>query len=411
MNRDALLELLRERIGLDAGSLGARIVDDACSEARRSLQVADDAQLLQRMRADPAAFAAAAEHFLVGESWFFRADEQFDDLVRFARAQRDRRPLRILSLPCASGEEAHSAVIRLLEAGLAPAEIDVLGIDLSEPAVQRARAGRYRASALRGQAPLVPWMHPTDDGGFVIDDLVRQCVHFRTGNALDDAQLRGADRFDVVFCRNLLIYLDVAARQRLLGQLRALLAAPGLLLAGQAEVVSAMHDGFLPVPGGSPLSFRLRATGDDAPPGPPPPAARAPAGHPPAPERRAPATSAAATPAPSPTAPPAPVDVLAHARAHAAAGRLQEALASCTRWLDAHPADSEALFLLGLLQSALGHFDAADQAFTRVLYVDRDHADALAQRIGLAERFGRTAQARDLRARAARLRARQQAAP
>jgi chemotaxis protein methyltransferase WspC len=410
MSRDALLDLLRDRIGLDAGSLGERIVDDACAEARRTLNVADDAQLVQRMRADPSAFAAAAEHFLVGESWFFRANEQFDDLVRFARANRDRRPLRILSLPCASGEEAHSAVIRLLEAGLAPAEIEVLGIDLSEPAVLRARAGRYRASALRGQAPVAPWMHPAGDGsgGFVVDDMVRQCIHFRVGNALDDAHLRGADRFDVVFCRNLLIYLDTAARKQLLGQLRALLAAPGLLLAGQAEVVSTMHGDFLPVPTGSPLSFRLRASEDAA----PTPVARVQAAVPVVINRRASAISAPiAKPAPAPAPPAPPVDVLAQARALADAGQLADALASCTRWLDVHPADSEALFLFGLLESALGHFDAADQAFTRVLYVDRDHADALAQRIGLAERFGRTDQARDLRARAARLRARQQVKP
>ncbi|MGH8028966.1 MAG: CheR family methyltransferase, partial [Arenimonas sp.] len=205
MSRAALLELLRERIGLDGESLGARIVDDACADARRTLSVADDTQLVLRMQRDPVAFAAAAEHFLVPESWFFRAGEQFDDLVRHAREQRDRRPLRVLSLPCASGEEAYSAVIRLLEAGLAPGEIDVLGIDLSETAIARARAGRYRTSALRGQALAEPWMEECT-GGFEVADVVRHCARFRVGNALDDTHLRGEDRFDIIFCRNLLIY-------------------------------------------------------------------------------------------------------------------------------------------------------------------------------------------------------------
>ena len=400
MSRDALLELLRDRIGLDAGSLGERIVDDACADARRALAVPDDTQLTQRMRADPAAFATAAEHFLVPESWFFRADEQFADVVRFARANRDRRPLRILSLPCASGEEAYSAVIRLLEAGLAPGEIDVLGVDLSAAAVARARAGRYRLSALRGQSLLAPWMHPGEDGGFRIDDLVRQCAHFRVGNALDEAHLRGEDSFDVVFCRNLLIYLDAKARQRLLDQLRRLMAEPGLLLAGQAEVVSSMHPGFVPMPAGSPLSFQVRVRVEE----PAPIAVRDPD---PVVARPPPRASIAGASAPARVPPTEPVDVVAHARALADAGQVTEALANCNRWLAHHPADSDALYLLGLLESALGHFDAADQAFTRVLYLDRDHGDALAQRIGLAERFGRAAQARDLRARAARLRERQ----
>jgi chemotaxis protein methyltransferase WspC len=402
MSRDALLELLRERIGLDGDSLGERILDDACAEARRTLLVADDAQLLQRMRSDPVAFAAAAEHFLVPESWFFRADDQFDDLLHYAREHRDRRPLRILSLPCASGEEAYSAVIRLLDAGLAPGEIDVLGVDLSEAAIARARLGRYRTSALRGRPLAEPWMHACD-GGFQVDDLVRQCVRFRVGNALDDLHLRDEDRFDVVFCRNLLIYLHGAARQRLLVQLHRLLAEPGLLLAGQAEVVSTMHGDFQPVPVGSPLSFRVR------------PRAEAPVAALPVPPRVAPAFAAIpaaparvvpATPPVRDDLAPAPADALAHARALADAGRLDEALAGCTRWLARHPADSEGFYLLGLLESARGHHEAADQAFTRVLYLDRDHGDALEQRIGLAERFGRAAQARDLRARATRLRER-----
>jgi chemotaxis protein methyltransferase WspC len=406
MSRAALLELLGERIGLDGESLGARILDDACADARRTLGVADDEQLLRRMRADPAAFAAAAEHFLVPESWFFRAAEQYDDLVRFAREHRDRRPLRVLSLPCASGEEAYSVVIRLLDAGLSPGDIDVLGIDLSEAAVGRARAGRYRTSALRGQPPVEPWLEPCD-GGFQVADAVRQCARFRVGNALHDAEPPGegaleAGGFDVNFSRNLLIYLHGGARQRLLARLRGLLAEPGLLLAGHAEVVSAMHADFQPMAAGSPLSFQVR-----------PRVAEAATARPVA-ANSAPATRPAPAPRVVPAPPPVaredvatPADVLAHLRALADAGRLDEALAGCTRWIARHPADSEALYLLGLVQSALGQHDAADQAFTRVLYLDRDHADALAQRIGLAERFGRADQARSLRARAARRRDRE----
>ena len=403
MSRAALLELLRERIGLDGESLGERIVDDACAEARRTLAVADDAQLLLRMQRDPAAFAAAAEHFLVPESWFFRAAEQYADLARFAREQRDRRPLRVLSLPCASGEEAYSAVIRLLEAGLAPGEIDVLGIDLSEAAIARARAGRYRTSALRGQALPEPWLQACADG-FQVADVVRQCARFRVGNALDEAHLRGEDRFDIVFCRNLLIYLHGSARQRLLAQLHGLLAEDGLLLAGQAEVVSTMHAEFVPVPVGSPLSFRRRARVEEPVAAPPPPPS-APAPRPATPRMRASDVPASALRDVAPDPPPA--DALAHARALADAGQLEAALAGCTRWLARHPTDSEGFYLLGLLESALGRHEAADQAFTRVLYLDRDHGDALAQRIGLAERAGRAAQARDLRARASRLRERQ----
>ena len=170
MSRASLLELLRQRIGLDGDSLGARIVDDACAEARRTLEVADDLQLLRRMQHDPVAFAAAAEHFLGPESWFFRAPEQFDDLVRFAREQRDRRPLRVLSLPCASGEEAYSAVIRLLEAGLAQ--------------TAPFRALRYFVSAGERMPPQIWTAWEAAGGHPILDGLgCSECVYMIIGNA------------------------------------------------------------------------------------------------------------------------------------------------------------------------------------------------------------------------------------
>jgi len=125
------------------------------------------------------------------------------------------------------------------------------------------------------------------------------------------------------------------------------------------------------------------------------------------------ATAANATPppkarvdAPTPVDAEAPRNGLAHARALADAGLLADAHVDVMRWLADHPVDAEAWYLLGLVESAGGRFDAADQAFVRVLYLDRDPEDALAQRIGLAERLGHRDQARELRARAARQRGR-----
>jgi chemotaxis protein methyltransferase WspC len=153
------------------------------------------------------------------------------------------------------------------------------------------------------------------------------------------------------------------------------------------------------------LSFRRRPRVEEPLAAPPPRQQPAPAAKPVASRTRATDVPAAALRDVAADAPP--TDALAHARALADAGQLEAALAGCTRWLAQHPADSEGFYLLGLLESALGRHEAADQAFTRVHYLDRDHGDALAQRIGLAERAGRAAQARDLRARATRLRERQ----
>jgi len=421
VSRADVLELMRTRLGLDASSLGERVLDDACAEARRSAGVGSDAELYQRLLMDGETFARCSEHFVVPESWFFRTREQFDDLVRFARDHlaHQQRPLRILSLPCAAGEEAYSAVIALLDAGLHGDQIDVLGIDISQEALSRAEAGHYRPNAMRGTVASSVWLHPAD-GGFRVDDAVRACARFRRGNALDPLLLHGDAAFDVVFCRNLLIYLHADARQRVVATLLEKLHVPGLILAGQAEVLSTLSDQLQPLEGGCPLSFVRRPatqparveTTDTA-------RARAaqaamPSGD--SPSSRLPSRSGLAnTTGPREASPTPSRDAhegsLAEAHRLANAGQTELARTRCLDWLRQHPADVEAHFLLGLLESASGNPEAADRAFTRVLYLDRDHADALHQRIGLAERRGARAQANELRARAVRLRAGKESSP
>ncbi len=439
MSRAAILELMRTRLGLDASSLGERVLDDACADARRSLGVRSDAELYHRVLVDSVAFAQCSECFVVPESWFFRTAEQFDDLVRFAREhlQRGHRPLRILSLPCAAGEEAYSAVITLLEAGFRPEQIDVLGIDVSHVTVARAQVGVFRQNALRGTSLVPIWMQVGEEG-FSVALAVRGCTRFRQGNALDPLLLHNEAPFDVIFCRNLLIYLHLDARQRVMTTLLGALQTPGLILAGQAEVLSSLSGQLQPLEGGCPLSFVRRAAAAVA-------AAdsvsrSADLDLPTARRRVEQAKSISAVEhgrskdsvtkfqvALRPEAKPAAngaaderantpdggqivgerdSNPLTEAHRLADAGHTGQARERCLQWLSKHPADVDAYFLLGLLESANGATDAADRAFTRVLYLDRNHLDALQQRIGLAQRRGANEQADELRARAARLRSR-----
>jgi len=395
VSRQSLLDLLHQRIGLDAASLGERVLDDAFAESRAMLGVADDEALYGKALTQPQAFAEIVERFVVPESWFFRAGDQYADLVRYASERRERRPLRLLSLPCASGEEAYSAVIALIESGIPAGDVDVLGIDVSQLAIERARAGAYRNNALRGQQMPDIWLHPRV-GGFTIDEGIRQRARFRVGNALDPALFDPSEQFDVVFCRNLLIYLHPLARAKLLKSLLAALAPGGLLLAGQAETLNAFSDQLQPYQGGCPLSYIRESA--------------------PAPEiaNKTPVTMwppmsqsmptvksppAAAEKNSAPVAEPSP-------QALADAGRLEEARTACERQLARHPEDIETLFLLGLIQSARGDLAAADEAFSRVCYLDRNHIPAMERRIPLAERQGRAELAEDLRRRCQRLRKR-----
>lgn len=401
MSREALIELLQTRLGLDPGTLGERVIDDAFADARRALTVTDDDALYRRVLIDDKAFSEFSECFVVPETWFFRAPEQFEDLVRFAREQPTQRPLRILSLPSSTGEEAYSAAITLLEAGFAPTDIDVLGIDVSQAAIRRASAGVFRRSALRGQPIPSPWLYEADDGSLQADTLLRRCVRMRVGNALDLNLLRGEQSFDVLFCRNLLIYLRPEARIQLLQTLLSAARVPALVLAGQAEVLSSLSDALRPYEGGCPLSFVHGAPrAVTAAPAPPPTASRARARVVPVPVLNRPAEVI------PPAIPALAHDDISQVRQLADAGHVDQARAACLARLTRQPDDVETLFLLGLVESAAGNLEAAERAFTQVLYLDRNHLDAIEQRVGLAERRGAGEQARDLRARAARLRLR-----
>jgi chemotaxis protein methyltransferase WspC len=225
--------------------------------------------------------------------------------------------------------------------------------------------------------------------GFAIANGIRRCVRFRIGNALDPMLFDPSERFDVVFCRNLLIYLHPEARARVLRTLLGALEPRGLLFAGQAEVLNATSE-LRPYEGGCPLSYIREAATVS---GPPEASTR------PNPGKVATAARAPAQPdkaaKPAAIAEPSP-QVLADA------GRLDEARMACGRRLQHHPED---------IETARADRRAADEAFARVCFLDRNHVPAIDHRIALAERLGHPEVARDLRKRAQRLRSRLERSP
>lgn len=395
MSRMALIDKLQRTLGLDPQSIGEITLHHAIDEACAEMQARDAGDLYARVCHSPADWQRFVDCMVVPETWLFRVPEQFDDLLRHARAlPADRRPLRLLSLPCASGEEAWSIAASMVNGGFAVSEFDVTGIDVSARAVAQARRAQYRDTALRGRAieAGLEWL----DGYLCPVSMLRRSVRFRCGNILAADLFAPGEQFDVVFCRNLLIYLDADARQKALDRLLGVLAEDGLLIAGQAELLSAMDPRLVPAPGLGPLSF-VRAQGKRD-------AARTPSVLP-APTRRQ-----APSPAP-PRSPPVPQPagesaghLLQRAQQAADTGALGEARALCQSLLSKDAELAPAWFLLGMIEAAGGAFDAADQAFARASYLDRGHEDALLHRAALAERRGRMAEAAQLRSRLQRVR-------
>jgi chemotaxis protein methyltransferase WspC len=391
-------ELLQSASGLD---LSEQVVERALRERMAHCGLTDSSAYLQQL--SPAELAALIELVVVPESWMFRDSGAFSAATAFVQQQLAAQPgrvVRILSVPCAGGEEPYSMAMALCDAGVPAAAYRIEAADLSKVAVERARAGRYTRNAFRGADLAFRERYFSRRGDeYQINDELRAQVTFSQANLLAFDSASAAGRYDVVFCRNLLIYFDDPTTTAAIAVLGTLLADDGMLFAGYAEVPAFCRNGFAPLR--LPGAFALQKAGaTPAPVAKPRAAAAMPAARKAA---KAPAASAAkAAPALAPVA----VDcasLLADARRQADRGHYQEATASCHALLAADPNSAGAYFLLGVISESQHKSGAADDYWRRCVYLQPDHYDALCHLALLAEQTGDAAQAGVFRQRAARV--------
>ncbi|WP_321939721.1 CheR family methyltransferase [Burkholderia cepacia] len=419
--------LLRET-GIDPDSLGNDFLTRALTERVHALQadgerlssaarppVTQDAldAYWQQLNASADERRALIELFVVPETWFFRDREAFATLARLAAdrlAALPGRVIRVLSAPCSTGEEPFSAAMALLDAGLDPASFTIDAIDLSTRAIEQARLGCYGRNAFRGTATEFRARHftPTREG-WLLDERVRACVQFSQANLVEPAADTGL-RYDFVFCRNVLIYFDRDAQDRVIRALGERLADDGVLFVGPAETGVAMRHGmrsarvplafaFHREPAGAapdayaarpaaPLSvaaapYRRAERFTVAPPAATRPvlAVAPPAMHAAAFDARADLPAVAAEPvAPVATGAPVaegPAPTLEDAQALANAGAFDEAervLAQFSARVGPH---ADAFYLNGLIADARGRASEAGDFYRKALYLRPTHHEAL----------------------------------
>jgi len=179
------------------------------------------------------------ELLVVPETWFFRDRHPYTHLRnhvgQLMQGGWPSQPLRLLSAPCSTGEEPYSMAMTLLDMGLPREAFRLDAIDISRESIRRARQAVYGKHSFRGVSEAERQRHfQVTASGLALDPAIRQSVQFRCANLMVAlAQL--ARPYDVIFCRNLLIYLEDAASQRLLEAFAALMNEGGLLIVGSAE--------------------------------------------------------------------------------------------------------------------------------------------------------------------------------
>ena len=422
MGWDDVDALLGREIGLDPETVGVGLVRHAVEGRMAALSLDDLDAYVRKLNGSADERRHLIEAVVIPESWFFRDSRPFAFLAAQAASGELADPpdetIRLLSLPCSTGEEPYTIAMTLLDAGLPPGRFRVEAVDVSDRALARAARGIYTRNAFRGadlayrDRYFTPAAH-----GFEIGPAAREPVRFRMGNVLDPDLFRDEPPFDVLFCRNLLIYLSGPARVKALATLGRLVRAGGLLFVGHAETISMLDAQFTKIRDRGSFAFRrspaaLPAPADrpSKPPSPTRPDPRLPrdrdvkTSRPTAPRkgpepRLDPPRNAPTSPAP---AAPTGASLLARAAELANARQFGEAAALCERAIAESRPSAEAFFLLGTIRQAFGDLDRAERCFQQAVYLDGRHDEALLALALIADRRGDRASADGYRRRAAR---------
>ena len=413
-----LAEAFLERwIGLDSQTVGSGAIARAVKIRMNACGEPEEGAFLARISRDAEERERFIDEVVVPESWFFRDQQIFDYLRQQAPAFAQRAhpaPLRVLSVPCAAGEEPYSVAIAFLEAGLSPDQFRIDATDVSRASLRRAAAATYSANAFRAADVSFRdrWFRGRDAAA-ELDEAVRKQVHFSWGNLLDQSFAADREPYDIIFCRNLLIYLTADARSRAEQALDRLLAPDGILVLGAAEP-PILKRSWRPVASHAVFALRRGTATTDRSPStfpptlpPSPPAASAGAGvrpssvpPPPRPPDRSPADEAIESRR------PAVDDVLREAGSLANAGRHAEALALCSRCQQTAGPSARVFFLMGMLHRAVGELERAEACLHKTLYLDANHDEAFLSLAIIASQRGDDRMAEQYRRSATRVLAR-----
>jgi chemotaxis protein methyltransferase CheR len=255
---DTLAALLKSRSGLVIGPdklylLEVRLAPIVKSEGLRDLDALADR--LRRPGTEALAHAVV-EAMTTNESFFFRDEKPFAHfraraLPELVAARPTGAALRVWSAASSSGQEAYSLAMIAAECRVQLGErrLEIVGTDLSGEQVARARAGLYNQFEIQRGLPMQMLVKHfrKEATGWRVTEALRERVQFREWNLLAD--LRPLGRFDVVFCRNVLIYFDQPTKRRVLEAIAQQMPPDGVLYLGGAETVLGITDRFVPLNG------------------------------------------------------------------------------------------------------------------------------------------------------------------
>ncbi|HEY9690726.1 MAG TPA: CheR family methyltransferase [Oculatellaceae cyanobacterium] len=439
--------LLRQKIGLETASIGSNTIARAIRQRMSDCGLSDMQEYVLRLQASALEMEELIETIVVPETWFFRDRQPFNFLGTYVITEwLPKHPggiLRVLSVPCSTGEEPYSIAIALIEAGLATKNFRIDAVDISKRALAKAQRAVYERNSFRGNDINFRdrYFQKTADG-YQLYETISSTVNFINANLLDPWFLLDQLPYDIIFCRNLLIYLDNTARERAIKVIDRLLTKKGLLFVGHSETGQVLNNKFTSVRHSLAFAYRKLETETKveavskskytnllAKPSQTQQSTSVhnlPANNTPLADLLAAQSSSKLNP---PVQKPQPIKkweqtqevsttdstadkstiaksqqlLLDTARNLANQGTLDQAASLCETYLHQNRINPEAYVLLGEVHQASGKEDQAEECYNKAIYLEPNHYEALMHLVLIKERRGDIVSASILRQRIQRI--------
>jgi chemotaxis protein methyltransferase CheR len=277
-----LRRFLKDRSGLDLSTDKQYLIESRLLPLSRKAGLPGIGELVQKMKGGSAdIMSQVVEAMTTNETFFFRDKLPFDHfrdsiMPEMLRARANRRSIRIWCAAGSTGQEPYSLAMCLKEMGAAVAgfRIEIFATDLSQEVIEKSRAGLYSQFEVQRGLPIQLLVKYFKQAGelWQVNADIRAMVQHRQVNLLHDFSSLGI--FDVIFCRNVLIYFDQDTKAGTFSRLAKVLEPDGFLLLGAAETVVGLTDAFKPYPerrglyrtsGSHTSSTKMTAAGANAP--------------------------------------------------------------------------------------------------------------------------------------------------
>jgi chemotaxis protein methyltransferase WspC len=381
-------------------SIGKATLTRSVHRRMEALSIGSKEAYIEKLKGSADELKELIEEVVIPETWFFRDNEPFKAMIQYLLSEwvpkHRNNTFRVLSVPCATGEEPYSITMALLSSGWPATKFSVHAVDISSRSIARAKDGIYSQHSFRGsdfdyQSKYFRKSPPY----YILKKNVRDKVHFHTGNVLNTPFMEEMGSFDVIFFRNVLIYFDSPSRHEAIATLSRILTDDGILFVGHAEANLLSGSPFTPAPYRQAFAFQKKPKQE---------------------QQKACKESAAVKPAPGKGKKAATSHIFPFLQKEnnnlpdlflagqlADKGELQKATAICEEYLAQNGPAVQAFFLLGIIHDASGNPAQAEKLFRKALYLDPRHEESLVFLTLLAEKKGDFAEAKALKQRISRL--------